>query len=52
MGQLSLDKKLSYRQIIGLKILILMIKIVQPTEYSHEISKPLDDIEKLIKMES
>lgn len=47
-----MDKKFTVRQRIGLKLIFLAIAIVQPTQYSHEITKPLEDIEKMIKEEA
>lgn len=46
-----MSDKLTLRERIGLKLIFLALKIIKPTQYSHEISKPLEDIEKMIKAE-
>lgn len=42
-------EKLSIRRRASLWICMLMMKIIQPTEYSHEYSKELERVKNLIK---
>lgn len=41
-------EKMSVRKKIAVWCLILIVKIVEPTAYSHEWSKELDEMKKLI----
>lgn len=44
--------KLTVRERIGVQILIMLLKIVQPWQYSHEFSKHIEAIEKEMKLEA
>jgi len=47
---MSINKeKLSIRKKASLWILLLMLKIIEPTEYSHEYSKELETVKGIIK---
>lgn len=46
-----MKETLSLKEKIALKLIFLALKIMNPFQYSHELSKPLEEIEKLIKAE-
>ena len=42
------EKKLSLKKRISIWALLLIIKIVEPTQYNSEYSKELDEMKKLL----
>lgn len=46
-----MNDKLTLKERIALKLIFLALKIMNPFQYSHELSKPLEEIEKMIKAE-
>ncbi|MFA5937341.1 MAG: hypothetical protein WC822_05725 [Candidatus Paceibacterota bacterium] len=44
-------EKLTFRERIGLHLILVALHIVKPWDYNHEVSKYFDAIEKEIKME-
>lgn len=44
-------EKLTIREQIMMHLLMLMMTVVNPTSYTHELSKPFDEIKKLIKID-
>lgn len=49
MESISKDAILTIRKKIGIYILMLIFKIVKPTEYSHEYSEEFKKLEELLK---
>ena len=43
------NDKITIKQRIVLKLIFFAITVLNPTKYTHQISKPLEEIEKLIK---
>ena len=45
------DKKdpFTFRERMGIRILIIMLKIVSPWQYSHEFTKQVEELEKMVR---
>ena len=48
---LMADKKdpFTFRERMGIRILIIMLKIVSPWQYSHEFTKQVEELEKMVR---
>lgn len=49
MSEYNVKDKLSQREKIALKILMLILVIVKPMGWSHEIAKQLEDLKKAVE---
>lgn len=49
---MATKEKLTVRERIGVTVLIMILKIVSPWQYSHEFSKHIEAIEKEMKLEA
>lgn len=45
-------EKLTFRERIGLNLILVALHIIKPWDYSHEVSKYFDAIEKELKQEA
>lgn len=43
------EEKLSARKKMAVWLLLLIVKIIEPTNFTHEYSKELDEVRALIK---
>lgn len=48
MGKLTIDSKLTIRELIGIRVLLLVFRIAKPFEWQHEIDKYIKELEDLI----
>lgn len=46
---MATKEELTFRERLGLRVLIIMLKIVAPWQYSHEFSKQIEEIEKMVR---
>lgn len=48
---MAAKEKISIRERIGIQVLLMILKIVSPWQYSHEFTKHIEAIEKALKLD-
>lgn len=46
----AVKDKLTIRERVGLELILIALMIVKPVDYSHEISKYMEDIKAMLKV--